>query len=30
LEVKKAGGRYDSQTYQRKEYITKGLEITLL
>ena len=30
LEVKKAGGRYDSQTYQRREYIAKGLEITLL
>ena len=30
LEVKKAGGRYDSKTYQRRECIVKGLEITLL
>ncbi len=29
LEVKKAGGRYDSQTYQRREYVAKGLKITL-
>ena len=30
LEVKKAGGRYHSQTYQRREYTVKGLEITLM
>jgi KaiC/GvpD/RAD55 family RecA-like ATPase len=30
LEVKKAGGRYSSQTYQRREYAAKDLEINLL
>lgn len=29
LEVKKAGGRYDHQTYQRRQYTAKGLEIVL-
>ena len=30
LEVKKAGGRYEQQTYQRREYMTKGLQVKLL
>jgi len=30
LEVKKAGGRYNSQTYQRREYLAKGLQIDIL
>jgi KaiC/GvpD/RAD55 family RecA-like ATPase len=30
LEVKKAGGRYDSQTYQRHEYVVKGFQIDIL
>ena len=30
LEVKKAGGRYDPQTYQRHEYVVKGFQIDIL
>lgn len=29
LRVKKAGGRYGSQTYQRREYAVKGLQIDI-
>ena len=30
LEVRKAGGRYDSETYQKREYSVKGFQISIL
>ncbi|MEM2105695.1 MAG: hypothetical protein QXV21_04410 [Candidatus Bathyarchaeia archaeon] len=30
LQIKKAGGRYKPQTYQRREYMVKGLQIDVL
>ncbi|MEM3577671.1 MAG: hypothetical protein QXX51_04365 [Candidatus Bathyarchaeia archaeon] len=30
LQIKKAGGRYNPQTYQRREYTVKGLQIDVL
>jgi KaiC/GvpD/RAD55 family RecA-like ATPase len=30
LEVRKAGGRYDPQTYQQREYMVKGFQIDIL
>jgi len=30
LQVRKAGGRYDPQTYQLREYLVKGFEIEIL
>jgi KaiC/GvpD/RAD55 family RecA-like ATPase len=30
LEVRKAGGRYDPKTYQRREYVVKGFQIDIL
>lgn len=30
LRVKKAGGRYNAQTYQRREYRVNGLQIDIL
>jgi len=30
LRIKKAGGRYDHQTYQQREYSVKGLQIDIL
>jgi hypothetical protein len=30
LEIRKAGGRYDPQTYQKCEYSVKDLEISIL
>ena len=29
LQIKKAGGRYDPQTYRSKEYNVKGLKIAV-
>jgi KaiC/GvpD/RAD55 family RecA-like ATPase len=30
LEIRKAGGRYDPQTYQKREYSVKGFQISIL
>jgi len=30
LEVRKAGGRYDPKTYQRREYVVKGFQIDII
>ena len=30
LEVRKAGGRYDPKTYQRREYMVKGFQIDII
>jgi KaiC/GvpD/RAD55 family RecA-like ATPase len=30
LDIKKAGGRYEPQTYQRHEFVAKGLQIDIL
>jgi len=30
LEVRKAGGRYDPKTYQRREYMVKDFQIDII